>query len=291
MVGEIFALTSAVAWALSGTMLKMVSSRFGATYIVAVRAVGSLLIALAVAAAFGVADSLGTLTVIVVLSLIASGLAAIVGHVAFVKAMSIAQFSLVFPATNALYIMFSIVAQSMISDETVTWRTVAGGVLVLGGIYVLSVRRQQETALPTDEGSRLLALALCVATGLAWAASVFVQDDAVEATSPVMANAVRTMAMVAIGLTMVGLGSNWRLPQGSRRDHLMIFGSGLVNGVSSLLFISSLKFASPATVVVVTSTAPLFAVPMAFLLLHERMTRMLVLGTTASVAGVTLTVW
>ena len=54
MVGEIFALTSAVAWALSGTMLKMVSSRFGATYIVAVRAVGSLLIALAVAAAFGV---------------------------------------------------------------------------------------------------------------------------------------------------------------------------------------------------------------------------------------------
>ena len=106
-----------------------------------------------------------------------------------------------------------------------------------------------------------------------------------------MANAVRTMAMVAIGLTMVGLSSNRRLPQGSGRDHLMIFGSGLVNGISALLFISSLKFASPATVVVVTSTAPLFAVPMAFLLLHERMTRMLVLGTTASVAGVTLTVW
>ena len=72
MFGESFALAAAVAWALSGTMLKMVSSRFGATYIVAARAVASLLTALAVAAAFGVADSLGTLTVIVVLSLIAS---------------------------------------------------------------------------------------------------------------------------------------------------------------------------------------------------------------------------
>ena len=291
MLGETFALASALAWAVSGTMLKMASSRFGAMYIVAARAVASLLTALAVAAAFGVADSLGTLTVIVVLSLVASGLAAIVGHLAFVKALSIAQLSLVFPATNALYIMFSIAATIMISGETVAWSTVAGGVLVLGGIYLLSVRREQDAARRADEGPKLLALALCVATGLAWATSVLVQDDAVKATSPVLANAVRTMAMVAIGLTMVGIGSNRRLPQGSGRDHMMIFGSGLVNGVSALLFISSLKFAPPATVVVLTSTSPLFAVTMAFLFLHERMTRKGVLGTAASFTGIALTVW
>ena len=291
MLGEAFALGSAITWALSGIMLKMVSSRFGAMYIVAVRAVASLLTALVIAAAFGAADSLGTLTVIAVLFLVVSGLFAIVGHVAFVKSLSIAPVSRVFPTTNGLYIMTSIVGTIIIADETVTWRTVAGGVLVLGGIYVLSVRRQQESAQQEDESFGLLALALCVLTGVAWSGSVLVQNDVVETTSPVLANVVRMMAMVTIGLTVIGLGSDRRIPHGSGRDHLVIFGSGLANGVSALLFMSSLKFASPASVVVLNSTSPLFAVPLAFLVLHERMTRKVFLGTAASFAGIAITVW
>ena len=291
MLGEAFALGSAISWALSGIMLKMVSSRFGAMYIVAVRAVASLLTALAIAAAFGAVDSLGTLTVVAVLFLVVSGLFAIVGHVAFVKSLSIAPISRVFPTTNGLYIMTSIVGTIIIADETVTWRTVAGGVLVLGGIYVLSVRRQQQSAQQEDETFGLLAFALCVLTGVAWSGSVLVQNDVVETMSPVLANVVRMMAMVTIGLTVIGLGSDRRVPHGSGRDHLVIFGSGLVNGVSALLFMSSLKFASPASVVVLNSTSPLFAVPMAFLVLHERMTRKVVVGTAASFAGIALTVW
>ena len=290
MLGETFALGSAISWALSGIMLKMASSRFGAMYVVAVRAVASLLTALAVAAAFGAADSLGALTVIAALFLVVSGLFAIVGHVAFVKSLSIAPISRVFPTTNGLYIMSSIAGTIIIADETVTWRTVAGGVLVLGGIYVLSVRRRQESA-QEDERFGLLALALCVLTGVAWSGSVLVQNDVVETTSPVLANVVRMMAMVTIGLTVVGLGSDRRVPHGRGRDHLVIFGSGLVNGVSALLFMASLKFASPASVVVLNSTSPLFAVPMAFLVLHERMTRKVLLGTAASFAGIALTVW
>ena len=212
------------------------------------------------------------------LFLVVSGLFAIVGHVAFVKSLSIAPVSRVFPTTNGLYIMTSIVGTIIIADETVTWRTVAGGVLVLGGIYVLSVRRQQESAQQEDESFGLLAFALCVLTGVAWSGSVLVQNDVVETMSPVLANVVRMMAMVTIGLTVIALGSDRRVPHGSGRDHLVIFGSGLVNGVSALLFMSSLKFASPASVVVLNSTSPLFAVPMAFLVLHERMTRKVLSG-------------
>ena len=291
MLGEAFALGSAISWALSGIMLKMVSSRFGAMYIVALRAVASLLTALAIAAAFVVADSLGTLTAIAALFLVVSGLFAIVGHIAFVKALSIAPVSRVFPTTNGLYIMTSIAGTIIIADETVTWRTVAGGALVLGGIYVLSVRRQQGSAQQEDETFGLLAVALCFLTGIAWSGSVLVQNDVVETINPVLANVVRMMAMVTIGLTVIGLGSDRRVPHGRGRDHLVIFGSGLVNGVSALLFMSSLKFASPASVVVLNSTSPLFAVPMAFLILHERMTRKVLVGTAASFAGIALTVW
>ncbi len=158
-------------------------------------------------------------------------------------------------------------------------------------LYVLSVRRQQEAAQQEEETFGLLALALCVLTGVAWSSSVLVQNDVVETMSPVLANVVRMMAMVTIGLTVIGLGSDRRVPHGSGRDHLVIFGSGLVNGVSALLFMSSLKFASPASVVVLNSTSPLFAVPMASLVLHERMTRKVLVGTAASFAGIALTVW
>jgi drug/metabolite transporter (DMT)-like permease len=289
VLGETFALASAIAWGISGTMLKMVAPRFGAVYIVAVRAVTSLLFALVVAAAVGVVDSLGTLAMFTVLLLIASGSAAIVGHVSFVKALSIDQISRVFPTTNGLYIMFSVVGTIIISDESVTWRTVGGGLLVLGGIYVLSVRRQQEATRQTEGGFKLLALVLSAVTGLTWAVSVIVQNDIVEHTNPILANAIRTVVMVVIGLTMVGLSANRGVQQGSRRDYMIMFGSGLANGVSALLFMSALKWSSPATVVVLNSTAPLFAVPMAFLLLHERMTGKLLLGTVTSLAGVALT--
>ena len=290
MVGETYALTSALAWAVSGTMLKMVSPRFGAVYIVAVRSVASLLFALLVAAAVGAMDSLGALTMFTVLSIIASGVAAIVGHVSFVRALSIDQISRVFPITNGLYIMLSVLGTILISDESVTWRTVVGGLLVLGGIYVLSARRQQDATRQTDDGFGLLALALSALTGLAWAVSVIIQNDVVEDTSPVLANAVRTVVMVVMGLTMVGLSSGRRVQRGSGRDYSIIFGGGLINGLSALLFMSALKWSSPATVVVLSSTSPLFAAPMAFLVLHERMTRKLLLGTATSMAGVALTV-
>jgi drug/metabolite transporter (DMT)-like permease len=289
VLGETFALASAIAWAISGTMLKMVAPRFGAVYIVAIRAVTSLLFALVVAAAVGVMDSLGTLAMFTVLLLIASGSASIVGHVSFVKALSIDQISRVFPTTNGLYIMFSVVGTIIISDESVTWRTVGGGLLVLGGIYVLSVRRQQEATRQTEGGFKLLALVLSAVTGLTWTISVIVQNDIVEHTNLILANAIRTVVTVVISLTMVGLSANRGVQHGSRRDYTIMFGSGLAHGVSALLFMSALKWNSPATVVVLNSTAPLFAVPMAFLLLHERMTGKLLLGTVASVAGVALT--
>ena len=289
MLGETFALASAIAWGISGTMLKMVAPRFGAVYIVAVRSVTSLLFALVVAAAVGIVDSLGTLAMFTVILLIASGSAAIVGHVSFVKALSIDQISRVFPTTNGLYIMFSVVGTIIISNESVTWRTVGGGLLVLGGIYMLSVRRQQEATRQTEGSFKLLALVLSAVTGLTWAVSVIVQNDIVEHTNPILANAIRHAAIMVIGLTMVGLSANRGVQQGSRRDYTIMFGSGLAGGVSSLLFMSALKWSSPATVVVLNSTSPLFAVPMAFLLLHERMTGKLLLGTVTSVAGVALT--
>ena len=183
-------------------MLKMVAPRFGAVYIVAVRSVTSLLFALVVAAAVGIVDSLGTLAMFTVILLIASGSAAIVGHVSFVKALSIDQISRVFPTTNGLYIMFSVVGTIIISNESVTWRTVGGGLLVLGGIYMLSVRRQQEATRQTEGGFKLLALVLSAVTGLTWAVSVIVQNDIVEHTNPILANAIRHAAIMVIGLTM-----------------------------------------------------------------------------------------
>ena len=172
MIGESLALASAISWGISGTMLKMVSPRFGAVYIVAVRSVAGLLFALVAAAVLGAMSSLGDLAMITVGVLVASGVANIVGHFSFVKALSIDQISRVFPATNGLFIMFSTVGTIMVSDESVTWRTVAGGFLVLGGIYVLSARQQQDGSHRAEASFGLLALVLSGLAGLAWAMSV-----------------------------------------------------------------------------------------------------------------------
>lgn len=71
----------------------------------------------------------------------------------------------------------------------------------------------------------------------------------------------------------------------------MVLLSGLLAGASTLTFVSALKWSTPATVVILNSTSPFFAVPLAFTWLHEGITRQVVLGTLACFGGVVLTLF
>ena len=70
----------------------------------------------------------------------------------------------------------------------------------------------------------------------------------------------------------------------------MILGTAGVMGagVGSMLYVLAVQQAGAARTAILSSTAPLFALPMAALLLHERITPRVVAGTLLSIVGIWL---
>ena len=55
------------------------------------------------------------------------------------QALTQGDVSLVFPVTNGLFILFTITGSVLLFDEPVMWGIVAGGVLILSGIALVSI--------------------------------------------------------------------------------------------------------------------------------------------------------
>jgi len=63
---------------------------------------------------------------------------------------------------------------------------------------------------------------------------------------------------------------------------------GVITAASSVLFVTSVKWADVAVAAVLSSTAPLFALPLGLVFLGERVTRLALVGTALAVTGVAL---
>jgi drug/metabolite transporter (DMT)-like permease len=74
----------------------------------------------------------------------------------------------------------------------------------------------------------------------------------------------------------------------SRQDFGTLALSGVLVLASMLLFLTAADLAPAGTVAVLTSTSPIFAVPMAHFMLKERVTRRILAGTVACMAGIFL---
>ena len=67
---------------------------------------------------------------------------------------------------------------------------------------------------------------------------------------------------------------------------LLLGGLAVLTAGSSLLFVAGVKYAGVGVAAVLSSTAPMFALPLGTLFLGERITRTAALGTAMTIAGV-----
>jgi len=291
MVGEGLALASAAFLGLSTALLKIVTPRVSVVYLTTLRMVGSALLVVVVTLAAGKAALITQVPMGVLGILLGAGVIVMAGHVLLVKAIALDDVSRVFPATTGLYILMSVVLSFLLAHEPVSWRAVLGGVMVLGGVYSLSIRRHRHWRLQDQAGSKsgLVALGLATVVGLAWAIGVLWMNEVVRHVEPIPATAIRVPFMALVLLGMAAATGNIRWRSVSRQDLSVVCVCGLLGGASTLTFVAALEWSSPATVVILNSTAPFFVVPLAFTWLHERMTRQVVLGTMACFGGVVLT--
>ncbi len=291
MVGEALALASAVFLGLSSALVKNLTPRINAVYLATIRLFTSALLAVGTAAAVGELAVIARVPLGTVGVLLGAAVIMMIGHVILVKAIELDDVSRVLPVTTGVYILLSVIFSVLLTDDSVSWGTAVGGSVVLGGVYLLSSKhhrgidqRQQPHYRPG-----LMALGLAMGTSLAWSIGVMVMDEVVNQVEPISAAAIRMsfMALLLVGIT--AFTGDIRGRRYSGLDLSVACVSGLLLGASTLTFTSALKWSTPATVVILNSTAPLFVVPIAIIWLHEKVTRQVAVGTVACFAGVVLT--
>jgi drug/metabolite transporter (DMT)-like permease len=178
-------------------------------------------------------------------------------------------------------------------DEPLSWTLVLGALLVIAGVVLVS-RSAGPVVVdrPVDPGDRRRGILLALLVSVLWAVGQVVLRPATEGVHSVVANSVRQPLGMLMLLVLTLRQGRWRALRKLDRQSWVVIGvASLVGtGVGSLFFVLAIQLAGVGRTAVLTSTAPLLAIPFSMLWLHERPTRWTLAGTMLTTLGIVLVV-
>jgi drug/metabolite transporter, DME family len=288
-MGELAALGTALLWATSSTLVGSQTARVPTAVISAVQLLAATVLLWSIAGillAMGAIDgtSLPRGAALVGTALIGPAL----GDMLYFAGIRMVGVARAFPVAMAGSPLFTIALAALLIGEAITLTVVLGGLLTIAGIVLIATRRQLDSLGAKDSTSMGLAIVLLAA--LLWAVATVSLRAAAEGVAAPLVSAIRIPAAAMFALILA-----WSTRRVLRPSHygarsmLILAGAGLMGvGTGSMLYVLAIQQAGAARTAILSSTAPLFALPLAALLLHERITRRVAAGTLLSIAGIWL---
>ncbi|HET7342817.1 MAG TPA: DMT family transporter [Methylomirabilota bacterium] len=279
--GALCALGAALAWSVTSLLARSVMAHYGSVTINAVRSgvAGALLVAcvtLTEGPAALVAMS-ATTFVLLAVSIVA---AIAVGDTVFFESTRAIGLGRAMTIATTYPVGAAVMAAAFL-HEAISVRVAVGTLLTLAGVAVIVAFRSGEPR-PARLWFGVWTAALASA---AWAVSTVMMKPPLREIEPLTAQAIRLpLASVLLWLTPWTRGA--ALLEAGRGPLLRIGALSLVTAASSVLFVAGLKHAGVAVGAVLSSTAPLFAIPLGVIFLGERLSPAAAVGTLLAVAGI-----
>ena len=282
-VGVLCALGSALSWSVTSLMVSALAPGIGTFTINAARTT------LTAAIVFGWMLVAGGLDTVLTLSISSLALLA----VSIVLAIAIGD-TIFFESAQRLGLgramtismSYPVVAASLAAlllGERLTAPIVVGGLLTLAGLVLIVMARTEAPGEPRPWRGVVEALL----AALAWGVSVVALRVPLDEIDAVSAQAVR----LPVGALIL-----WVTPWALRGVPVLLRGGwplfgrlvalAAVTAVSSVMYGASVKYAGVAVATVLSSTAPLFAVPLGVVFLGERLPLLALAGTAVTVLGI-----
>jgi len=276
-------LGSAVAWAVTSLLARSLMSELGSVGVNAIRSTigGVLLIAWVLATA-----GAGVFTAISASGWLLLGLS-------IVTAIALGD-TVFFESTRAIgvgramtisttYPLGAAVIAAAFLNEPVTVPIAVGSVVTMAGL-VLIVAPWAERA---PEERFWFGVGAAAIASLAWAVSTVLVKPPLAEMGPVTAQAIRLpIASMVLWLTPWARPVPRTFAKSSRAVQIRIVILGAITSVSSVMFVAGVKHAGVAVASVLSSTAPMFAIPLAVIFLDERITLRAFLGIVLTLAGI-----
>jgi drug/metabolite transporter (DMT)-like permease len=280
--GALCGLGAALAWSVTSLLARTLMPHYGSVLINAVRSgVAGMLLVACVTVVEGpaalVAMSATTLAVLVVSIVAAIG----VGDTVFFESTRAIGLGRAMTIATTYPIGAAVLAV-VIYGEPITAGVATGTLLTLGGVALIVGMR-------AEARPERLWFGVWTATvaSAAWALSTVMMKTPLQEIEPLTAQAIRLpLASALLWLTPWARGATPALRAAGRGPLLRIGVLSVITALSSVLFVASLKYAGVAVGAVLSSTAPLFALPLGVIFLGERISTWTVLGALVAVAGI-----
>jgi drug/metabolite transporter, DME family len=281
--GALCALASALSWSVVSLLARSLIPHYGSVTINAVRSGVAGILLLAVVVALDGPHTLVAMSRTTFVQLTISIVAAIgIGDTVFFESTRAIGLSRAMTIATTYPVGAALLAAAFL-NEPLTLPIIAGSVLTLGGIALI-VGVRSEDARPEH-----LAFGVwtAVLASVAWAVSTVMMKLPLSEIEPLTAQAVRLpLASVLLWMTPWTWGAASAMRKAGRGPLVTVVVLSAVTAGSSVLFVASLKYAGVAVGSVLSSTAPVFALPLGVMFLGERVVLSTVAGVLLAVAGI-----
>jgi transporter family protein len=237
----------------------------------------------------------------------------VVGDTLYFRSLDLAGVSWAMPVAS-INPLWAVILAAVFIGEPLSWSLVVGALLVIGGVILVSRSAAPgEVVVPANAAApvasagpldaadsrpaapstaRRTGLVLAFVVSVLWAVGQVALKPATAGVHSVVANSVRQPLgmLMLLGLTLAR--GQWReLKKLDRKSWGIIVIASLVGtGLGTLFFIMAIQMTGAGRTAVLTSTAPLLAMPFSMLWLRERPTRWTIMGTLLTTAGIVLVV-
>lgn len=282
-LGALSALGCALAWTCLTLVARTLTPYFSTFSLNIIRSGvgGALLLLVAL-----VAGDLGSLRQVSLVAWVYLGVTVVasvgIGDTAFFESTKHLGLARAMTISTSYPLMASLLALALF-DERITPAVAAGSVVTLGGLVLLVSER---AGAGTTEG-RGRGLALALVAALAWAVSSTLIKVPLREVDPLGAQAVRVpLTALLLWATPWARGTGRALWAHRRVAGPRILVLGVLTATSAVTFLAGLKYAGITLGTVLSSTSPLFALPIGLVAFGERVTWRAAAGAILCVAGI-----
>jgi drug/metabolite transporter (DMT)-like permease len=294
MLGIVIAFAQAFCWANTTIALRSLSNRLDPFLVNGLRAAVALLVIIPLVFITGGVGDYRLLTLPRMLLLVGSvTLGGVIGDALYVTSLKKIGVSRAFPITNS-YPVFTMLLGALVLGEKITWIRVVGMAIVLLGVYFVS--RPEEGTEARENGVLLSRRVLiegaimALITAFLWGSNTVILAIGIRGLNSAVANSVRVPAVVLFSL----LAGAQRKQLGSLR-HLdrhtlgLLLVAGIVGwGIGGWFYLTAVQMVGVSLAAIISATSPIFGVPLSMLFLHEKPTRLTLIGTVLSIVGIAL---
>ncbi len=282
-VGMLCALGSAMSWSVTSLMVSALTPGIGSFTINAARTTLTAAIVIGWMLLAGGLDTVLTLSIGSLALLAVSIVLAIpIGDTIFFESAQRLGLGRAMTISMSYPVLAASLA-ALLLGERLSGPIVVGGLLTLAGLGLIVMARVE----PPGEPRPWRGVVEALLAALAWGVSVVALRVPLDEIDPVSAQAIRLpVGAVMLWVTPWALRGVPALLRGGWPLFVRLLALAALTAVSSVMYGASVKYAGVAVASVLSSTAPLFAVPLGIVFLNERLPALALLGAVVTVAGI-----